>query len=59
MVSWFEILKITVSIHIVTSGELVRDGEIGSAGSFVVRIGHFFHSNLPIAWTALLFSLLF
>lgn len=49
----------TVSIRSVTSGELVRDGGIGSAGSFAVRIGHCFHSNLCIAWTDLLFFLLF
>lgn len=48
----------TVSIRSVTSGELVRDGGIGSAGSFAVRIGHCFHSNLCIAWTDLLFFLL-
>lgn len=46
-------LKATVSIRTVPSGELVRDGEIGYAGSFAVKIGHFFRSNLIIAWTAL------
>lgn len=38
MVSWFEILKMTGSIHAVTSGELVRGGEMGSAGSFAVLV---------------------
>lgn len=46
-------LKATVSIRTVKSGELVRDGEIGYAALFAVNIGHFFHSNLIIAWTAL------
>lgn len=43
----------TVSIRAVTSGELLGGGELGSAGSFAVRIGHFFHCNLVIAWAAL------
>lgn len=46
-------LKATVSIRAVKSGELVRDREMGYAGSFVLNIGHFFPSNLIIAWTAL------
>jgi len=52
-VSWFEMLKATISICTVTSVGLVRDGEIGHTGSFAVSSGHFFHSNLIIAWTAL------
>lgn len=43
----------TVSIRAVTSGELLRGGELGSAGSFAVRIAHFFHCNLLLAWAAL------
>lgn len=50
---WFEMLKATVSIHTVKCGELVRDREMGYAGSFAVKIGNFFPSNLIIAWTAL------
>lgn len=53
MVSWFEMLKATVSIRTVKPGELVRDSEMGYAGSFAVNIGHFFPSNLIIACTAL------